>query len=93
MNEVTLRTMPEGDPREVLGWEKELLGLYVSSHPLLPYWDSIKKLISHTSSELEDAPHNLKIVVGGMVTRFRPHQTKTGKWMGFVGLEDLHGSS
>ena len=91
MNEVNLTTIPEGDPREVLGWEKELLGLYVSSHPLLPYWDSIKKLISHTSSDLEDAPDHLKIVVGGMVTRFRPHQTKTGKWMGFVGLEDLHG--
>ncbi len=91
MNEVSLTTLPEGDPREVLVWEKELLGLYVSSHPLLPYWDSIKKLISHTSTDLEEAPHNLKIVVGGMVTRFRPHQTKTGKWMGFVGLEDLHG--
>jgi DNA polymerase-3 subunit alpha len=91
MNEVNLTTIPEGDPREVLGWEKELLGLYVSSHPLLPYWDSIKKSISHTSSDLEDAPDHLKIVVGGIVTRFRPHQTKTGKWMGFVGLEDLHG--
>jgi DNA polymerase-3 subunit alpha len=91
MEEISLTKMPEGDPREVLVWEKELLGLYVSSHPLLPYWDLIKKTISHTSSDLEDAPHNLKIVVGGMVTRFRPHQTKTGKWMGFVGLEDLHG--
>jgi DNA polymerase-3 subunit alpha len=91
MDEVPLTKMPEGDPRELLVWEKELLGLYVSSHPLLPYWDLIKKFISHTSSDLEDAPHNLKIVVGGMVTRFRPHQTKTGKWMGFVGLEDLHG--
>jgi DNA polymerase-3 subunit alpha len=91
MNEVSLTKIPEGDPREVLGWEKELLGLYVSSHPLLPYWDSIKKSINHISSDLEEAPNNLKIVVGGMVTRFRPHQTKTGKWMGFVGLEDLHG--
>jgi DNA polymerase-3 subunit alpha len=91
MEEISLTKIPEGDPREVLVWEKELLGLYVSSHPLLPYWDLIKKSISHTSSDLEDAPHNLRIVVGGMVTRFRPHQTKTGKWMGFVGLEDLHG--
>jgi DNA polymerase-3 subunit alpha len=91
LNEIALNNMPQADQREMLGWEKELLGLYVSSHPLLPYWDLIKKSISHTSTDLEDAPHNLKIMVGGMVSRFRPHQTKTGKWMGFVGLEDLHG--
>ncbi|MBN2258515.1 MAG: DNA polymerase III subunit alpha [Anaerolineaceae bacterium] len=91
MDEFTLNSLPQIDPREMLGWEKELLGLYVSSHPLLPYWELIKKGISHTSLDLEDAPHNLKIILGGMVTRFRPHQTKTGKWMGFVGMEDLHG--
>jgi len=91
-DEISLTNIPEGDPREILVWEKELLGLYVSSHPILPYWDQIKKCISHTSTELEDLPNNQKIMVGGMVTHFRPHQTKTGKWMGFAGLEDLHGS-
>jgi DNA polymerase-3 subunit alpha len=92
MDEISLTRIPEGDPRDILIWEKELLGLYVSSHPLLPYWDQIKKCINHTSTELEDTPNNLKIIIGGMVTRFRPHQTKTGKWMGFASLEDLHGS-
>ncbi len=92
VDEISLNKLPQGDSREELGWEKELLGLYVSAHPLQPYWDLIRKTISHSSSDLEDAPHNIKVVVGGIVTRFRPHQTKTGKWMGFAGLEDMHGT-
>jgi DNA polymerase-3 subunit alpha len=92
MDEITLTSIPEGDPRDILAWEKELLGLYVSSHPLLPYWDQVKKCINQVSTELEGLPNNQKVIVGGMITRFRPHQTKTGKWMGFVGLEDLHSS-
>lgn len=92
VDEVSLNKLPDDDEREGLGWEKELLGLYVSAHPLQPYWDLIRKSISHSSIELEAAPHNMKVLVGGIVTRFRPHQTKTGKWMGFVGLEDIHGT-
>jgi len=92
VDEISLNKLPQGDSREELGWEKELLGLYVSAHPLQPYWDLIRKSISHSSSDLEDAQHKMKVVVGGIVTRFRPHQTKTGKWMGFVGLEDMHGA-
>ncbi len=91
VDEISLNKLPEGDTREELGWEKELLGLYVSAHPLQPYWESIKKTITYSSSELVEAPQKSKVVVGGIVTRFRPHQTKTGAWMGFVSLEDMHG--
>ena len=80
------------DSREQLEWERELLGLYVSDHPLSPYMTALRKKISHSSAELEEAKNRQKVVVAGMITRFRRHETKNGKRMGFVTIEDLQGS-
>jgi DNA polymerase-3 subunit alpha len=77
--------------REILNWERELMGLYISDHPLSPHIELLNQSVSHFSGELGDVPHEGRVRVAGMVTRFRPHQTKTGKTMGFVSLEDLHG--
>jgi DNA polymerase III subunit alpha len=80
------------DQREQLEWERELLGLYVSDHPLTPYLPVLKKKITHFSGQLREAHSKEKVTVAGMVTRFRPHQTKSGKAMGFVTLEDIQGN-
>ena len=80
------------DTREQLEWERELLGLYVSDHPLSPFMTALKNKISHSCTELEGAKNRQKVVVAGMITRFRRHETKTGKRMGFVTIEDLQGS-
>lgn len=79
------------DTREQLEWERELIGLYVSDHPLNPYWNSMRKRLSHYSNQLADLRNRTPVSVGGMVTRFRQHQTKNGKPMAFVTLEDLRG--
>jgi len=81
------------DNREQLEWERELLGLYVSDHPLSPYLTSLKQKITHFSGQLGEAHDKEKVTVAGMVTRFRHHQTKDGKSMGFVTLEDIQGPS
>jgi DNA polymerase-3 subunit alpha len=78
--------------RQQLGWEKELLGLYVSDHPLTPLMDDLTQIVSHFSAELGDVDQGQSVCVAGMVTHVRPYQTRSGKPMGFVSLEDLQGS-
>ena len=80
------------DRREQLEWERELIGLYVSDHPLTPYLPALKRKITHFSGQLGEAGNKEKVTVAGMVTHFRHHQTKDGKPMGFVTLEDIQGS-
>jgi DNA polymerase-3 subunit alpha len=80
------------DRRAQLEWERELLGLYVSAHPLTPFLPILKKKVTHFSSQLSEASHKEKVTVAGMVVRFRRHQTKTGNPMGFATLEDIQGS-
>jgi DNA polymerase III subunit alpha len=82
----------EVNRREVLEWERELIGLYVSDHPLSPVMDALTQVVTHFSSQLSEAAAGDKVRVAGIVTRVRPHQTKTGKSMGFVTLEDVQGS-
>ncbi len=78
--------------RQQLGWEKELLGLYVSDHPLTPMMEDLTQVVSHFSAELNEVEQGQNIVVAGMVTHVRPYRTRTGKEMGFVSLEDLQGT-
>lgn len=78
--------------REILNWERELIGLYVSDHPLTPVIDVLTEVVSHFSAQLGDATHDEKVRVAGIITRFRHHQTKSGKPMAFVTIEDLQGS-
>jgi DNA polymerase-3 subunit alpha len=78
--------------RQQLTWEKELLGVYISDHPLTPYMEALTKVVTHFSAELGDAEHGQAVVVAGEVSHMRPYQTRSGKTMGFVTLEDLQGS-
>ncbi len=86
------RPSREITPRQMLEWERELIGVYVSSHPLAPYQALLEKVASHKANELQDVPPEGRVKVAGMVTRFRPHQTRTGKTMGFATIEDMYGS-
>jgi DNA polymerase-3 subunit alpha len=90
--EITLpRTFSEIPRREQLDWERELIGLYVSDHPLNPVMDVLTELVTHFSGQLGDASPDDKIRVAGIITRYRTHQTRNGKTMAFAVLEDLQG--
>ena len=86
------RREPEVNRREQLNWERELIGLYVSDHPLNPVLDELTQAVTHFSGQLPEALPNERVRVAGVVSRIRPHQTKRGKSMGFVTLEDLQGN-
>jgi DNA polymerase-3 subunit alpha len=79
------------DKREELNWERELLGVYVSDHPLSPYQKLLAEKVTHFSHQLAEAVEQENVIVAGMVDRFRQHMTKKGNNMGFVTLEDLYG--
>jgi DNA polymerase-3 subunit alpha len=85
-------SMLEVSRRQLLSWERELLGVYVSEHPLTPYLDQLGRVVTHFSAELSETPHEQGVCVAGEVTHIRPYQTRSGKPMGFVTLEDLQGS-
>jgi DNA polymerase-3 subunit alpha len=75
----------------LLEWEKELLGLYVSDHPLSPYMSDLQRVITHFSSEMGEETAGQRVKVAGLVTNVRPYQAKSGQMMCFLTLEDLYG--
>jgi DNA polymerase-3 subunit alpha len=78
--------------RRQLGWEKELLGSYVSDHPLAERMDELSKVVTHYSGEINDAMEGEKVMVAGEICAIRPYLTRAGKEMGFLSLEDLQGT-
>ncbi|MDD2921536.1 MAG: BglII/BstYI family type II restriction endonuclease, partial [Anaerolineales bacterium] len=80
------------DKREMLNWERELIGLYISDHPLNEHQADLAKIVSYFSAQLPEANHEEKVRVAGLVTVVRPYTTKNGKPMGFVTIEDIQGT-
>jgi len=89
---ITLPEVPDIDHREQLNWERDLLGLYVSEHPLTSLMSTLKNIVTHFSSELTEVTDQESVRVAGLVAAVRPYQTKNGKMMGFVTLEDIQGN-
>ncbi|HVE80671.1 MAG TPA: DNA polymerase III subunit alpha [Candidatus Dormibacteraeota bacterium] len=79
-------------PREQLSWEKELLGLYLSHHPLDDYE---AYLTDHTVpiKVLTVEMEGKAVTIGGIITTVRKITTKNNAMMAFVGLEDKSGES
>lgn len=77
--------------REQLNWERELIGLYVSDHPLNPVMDVLAEAVTHYAGQLADANPKEQVRVAGIITRYRTLQTRNGQTMAFATLEDLQG--
>jgi DNA polymerase-3 subunit alpha len=89
---ITLKPVADHvNQREMLNWERDLIGLYISDHPLNRYLPQLKGQISHFSSQLAGVNHEAGVRVFGQVNRIRNHITRNGKPMAFVGLEDTQG--
>lgn len=89
---ITLPEVNNVDRREMLNWERELIGLYISDHPLTPYQQTFTQIVSYFSGQLHEAQHEEKVRVAGLITGVRPYTTKTNKPMGFVSIEDVQGN-
>src|SRR5215217_3896978 len=89
---ITLPDVTNVDRREMLNWERELIGLYISDHPLTPYQQTFAQIVSYFSGQLNTAQHEEKVRVAGLITVVRPYTTKTNKPMGIVSIEDVQGN-
>ena len=79
--------------RERLRWEKELLGLYLSEHPMGEVAEHVGRFVTAYSSDLRDESlDGQRLVVGGIVTGVRVVVTKAKATMAIVTLEDLQGT-
>src|SRR5207247_420005 len=79
-------------PKEKLAWEKELLGIYLSAHPLnalAPRMKDVENLVA--LAELNEAGEDL-VTIACVVTSARKHITKNKQLMMFAQVEDLTGS-
>ena len=88
ISEVKLEPTPPAKLLEKLTWEKELLGLYVSSHPL----HGFKKLFESRCTpvvKIDSSMVNKKVLLGGLIYNVKKIITKNGKPMLFIKFEDL----
>lgn len=96
--EIRMPDLEEYSKEEKLAFEKEVLGVYVSGHPLEQYEDKWRKNVkSFTKDFITDeegntiAKDNTTTIVGGMIDTITLKTTRTGKTMAFITLEDLYG--
>jgi DNA polymerase III subunit alpha len=82
----------EFDKRDRLAFEKEMLGLYVSDHPLLGAEASLGRRTDCTLDELADLDDGALKAVGGVVTGLQKKWTRKGDLMAVFTLEDLRSS-
>jgi len=96
--EIRMPDLEEYSKEEKLAFEKEVLGVYVSGHPLEQYEDKWRKNVkSFTKDFITDeegntiAKDNTVTIVGGMIDTITLKTTRNGKTMAFITLEDLYG--
>jgi DNA polymerase-3 subunit alpha len=84
--------VPEWDDDQRLAFEKEVLGFYVSGHPLARFKPLIESLGITSSSELAAKPGGSKVLLFGQVSSLREIPTKSGNRMAFATIEDTDGT-
>ncbi len=96
-----LPAIEEYAPADRLAMEKEVLGIYVSGHPLAAYEKELRKKVSHTSrdflpttegEESQQIMEGTNVVVGGMIAAKSVKYTRNNEKMAFLTLEDLQGT-
>jgi DNA polymerase-3 subunit alpha len=87
-----LPNVPDWTDKEKLAGEKELLGFWVTGHPLDGYLDKVTELASHDSSNLEGLAKNTEVTICGVLTGITRKRNRDGKPWCVMALEDRTGS-
>ncbi|HUU13101.1 MAG TPA: DNA polymerase III subunit alpha [Terriglobia bacterium] len=87
-----LPDIPEWPETERLAGEKEVLGFYVTGHPLEKYRGRLAALTRHDSSSLETVEHESSVTLAGILTTFRVRPSRKGDLWASGTLEDLRGT-
>ncbi len=83
---------PEISEADRLAGEKEVLGVYVSGHPLEKYRAQLSALTRHDSAALDDLPHDTPVALGGILTGLRVRPSRKGDLWAAAWLEDWRGA-
>src|SRR5262249_34184572 len=89
---VPSQAAPEWSTEEMLGYEKEVLGFYLSGHPLEQYREVGKRLGAATASELYARPVGARVLLLGQISAATESSTKNGNRMAFATLDLVDGS-
>jgi len=92
VSEITLEKTEPATMEQKLIWEKELLGLYISGHPLDKFSKQLSKNQTNLIKVKKESLEGLTTVVAGIVEECKPILTKKGDKMAFVRLSDFSGS-
>ena len=88
-----LPDVPDMPPAEKTALEKELLGLYLSDHPLDQYTAKLAGIVTHSIEDCRSAGDKEPVTIAGVLTNVRPYFTREGsKQMYFLTLEDKTGT-
>ena len=98
--EIRMPALAEYPADVILGFEKDVLGIYLSGHPLEKYQNMMGKIISSRTSDFQPDEETgrtrvvdgQKVIVGGMIVDKTVKYTKNNKVMAFITLEDLVGT-
>lgn len=82
----------EWGERQLLAYEKESLGFYITGHPLAAHEKLLSQYATTDTASIGEISDNQEVRLGGVVARLRETTTKRGDRMGFVTLEDLKGT-
>jgi len=88
-----ISNLPEWPQHELLAHEKELLGFYVTGHPLTPYAPILEKYALANTAKLPELPNRSLTRIGGLIAAVQNGMSKkSGKPYSIITLEDLEGS-
>ncbi len=85
------KEVPEWDEKDLLTFEKETLGFYITSHPLVHCKDDLMLYSKDTTASVKEKRTGTETAIGGMATHIRETITKKGAKMAFINFEDLEG--
>ena len=90
---IPIPTMPDFPREQILGFERDLLGLYISDHPLQAHTALFERRGTMRISDLSEMPDRAEIILAGIVTSIKPFTSKkSGEPMAFFNLEDMSGT-
>lgn len=89
--DIPLPDVPDFSESQILAMEKELLGLYISGHPLASVAEAIRKVATMSVRDLSNAEDGAYATLAGVIIGRKQIITRTGQPMAFVQIEDLTG--
>ena len=92
LEKIRLPDVPPPSAKKMLDWERELLGVYVTAHPLQKLAVDIREHITEYAGLIGEKYVGRKVRTAGIIRSIRHHLTKKNERMAFVTLEDMHGT-